>query len=292
MLRYSKIVRKKVIIIGTGNLGTTLGLAFAQKNYQVYAYDRDPKKLKAFYKLVPRPRFVTLPFSEVKLVFITTKDDEIKKVYQEILPKLPSNCVVIHCSGALDTSIFKQPSNKKIIPLSLHPIQTFCQPTPKANSFSNIYWGVEAQPETRKIARRIIKELGGQIIFLSSHKKPLYHLLLVFASNYLVTLMACVQTLGQKLKIRPRKLFSIVEPLITQTLWNIKKYGPQKSLTGPIVRGDLLTIKKHLEALKKQSPELLRIYSVLAEVTIKLTTVYPNKALLKILKQYTSSKIS
>jgi len=55
-----------------------------------------------------------------------------------------------------------------------------------------------------------------------------------------------------------------------QTASNIFAKGPQKALTGPIVRGDRDTVATHLDALGQHSPELLAVYRELALVTLAL----------------------
>ncbi|MEO0131594.1 MAG: Rossmann-like and DUF2520 domain-containing protein [candidate division WOR-3 bacterium] len=263
----------RVIIIGTGKLGSTLGYVLAQKNYQVYAYDRDRKKLKRFYQLIKKPLPKELPFKETKIIFITTQDQNIKEAYQEILPQLTKGSLVIHCSGVLASNILKPPRGRKIIPISLHPIQTFPKIITDHNPFSGIYFSLEGSKAARTIILKLINDLEANVIFLSPKDKPIYHLLLVIASNYLVSLMGAVKILGQKIRLPEKKLFRLLEPLVLSTWDNIKNLGLKNALSGPIERGDIATIQAHLKTLKKKAPELLPLYRVLGRETIKLATL-------------------
>ncbi|MCX7757075.1 MAG: DUF2520 domain-containing protein [candidate division WOR-3 bacterium] len=273
---------KKVIIIGTGKVGFALGYALYQKNYDVYCYDRNLNKLKQFYRLIKKPLPQQLPFKDSKIVFITTQDSEIKKTYEEILPHLAPGCIVVHCSGALSRKVFKTTDRKKIIRASIHPIQTFVKFNIRSNPFLNIYFGVETDRKARPYVLKIIKDLGAQPVFISPKDKPLYHLVMVLASNYFVTLMNAVQILGAKIRLSQKKLFKIIEPLIMNTFYNIKNYGAQNALSGPIKRGDVLTIKTHIKILKKKAPKLLKLYSVLGKETVNLSALpSPKKKILK-----------
>ena len=44
--------------------------------------------------------------------------------------------------------------------------------------------------------------------------------------------------------------------------------GTTAALTGPIARGDVETVKGHIEAMQERAPELLDLYRELAKQTI------------------------
>ena len=75
----------------------------------------------------------------------------------------------------------------------------------------------------------------------------------------------------EKSGINPDDGFQAMLPLIEGTLSNILRMGTAKALTGPIIRGDSGTIRRHLQALKK--PELKDIESLYRQMglhTLKL----------------------
>lgn len=92
----------------------------------------------------------------------------------------------------------------------------------------------------------------------------------VFVSNYLNALIGSAMDIAKKLKIKPETAYRALEPLIYKTLENIKNSGIEKSLSGPIERGDINTIKTHHSVLNNKIPELLPLYRVLGLKTLTL----------------------
>ncbi|MEO0074909.1 MAG: Rossmann-like and DUF2520 domain-containing protein [candidate division WOR-3 bacterium] len=266
----------QISFLGTGCVGTAFAYHLQKQGYQIIGgFDINKHKLRRFYQLLKiKYQIPTLPelIRTSNLVFITTPDAEIKKTYQKIFPYLNRQTIVIHCSGALDTKIFYSAKEKKLIPIGIHPIQTFTTISQSIKSITNIYFGIEANSKAKAIANEIVLALKGKSIFIKSQDKPLYHTMCVFVSNYLVVLISIVSNIARELKIKPKNELRVLWPLINQTLTNISKFDPKKALTGPIVRGDLITIKSHLKVLKKRFPELISLYKLMAKQAHLLLT--------------------
>ena len=103
---------------------------------------------------------------------------------------------------------------------------------------------------------------------IQPEQKPLYHAACTIASNYLVTLMdftqQVVDTLDADLDM------SYLYPLISGTLENIKRDGIKSALTGPIMRGDIGTVEKHLMILHQKNPDFIPPYTVLGEWAVQM----------------------
>ncbi|MBS4015869.1 MAG: DUF2520 domain-containing protein [Candidatus Latescibacteria bacterium] len=265
---------KKIGVIGTGRVGTTIGYNLKKSGHQIIgAADLKQKNVRQFcqiLKLKYRKLSNVDIANKANLIFITTQDAAVEKVYCQILPYLKKGTVLVQCSGALSNTIFKKARKKRIIVIGLHPIQTFATIRQSIKATKNIYYAVEAEPKARPIARKLVAALHGNPVYITSKDKPLYHAMCVFASNYLVSLMSAVLDIALALKIRPNLAFTMLEPLIKQTLDNIQKDGIEKSLTGPIMRGDIETIKSHLKILEKKLPHLLPLYQTLGLKALSL----------------------
>ncbi len=264
---------KKIGVIGTGRVGTFIGAVLKQKGYHFIAgSDLKKENVQRFYRLL-KLKYRKLDNIDIArnadLIFITTPDLMIEKIYYQILPYLQKGKTLIQCSGALSNNLFKGAKRKGLITIGLHPVQTFPSVKPKIGA-RNFYYAVEADARARVIAKRIVADLDGKLIFIPAQDKPLYHAMCVFASNYLVALMSSVLEIAQVLKIRPNLALTMLEPLIKQTLDNIQQYGVKKSLTGPIERGDLETVKSHLVTLEKNLPKLLPLYQTLGLKILRL----------------------
>lgn len=89
-----------------------------------------------------------------------------------------------------------------------------------------------------------------------------YHAAACIASNFLVTLEMAAERMAATAGVGRESLL----PLVRATVENWASLG-SAALTGPIARGDLVTVARHREALIERAPDLLPLYDVLAEVT-------------------------
>jgi predicted short-subunit dehydrogenase-like oxidoreductase (DUF2520 family) len=98
----------------------------------------------------------------------------------------------------------------------------------------------------------------------------LYHAAAVFACNYLVTLVKLALDLWKDFGVSSREATRALLPLLKGTINNIDNIGLPNCLTGPVARGDLGTIEKHLSVLESRSPSLLTTYKELGLQTIPI----------------------
>jgi len=103
---------------------------------------------------------------------------------------------------------------------------------------------------------------------LKASDKVVYHAAAVIACNYLVTLVKLADDLWQTFGIPRDQATKALLPLLKGTLNNIASVGVPQCLTGPIARGDAGTVIKHIEALKKEAPDVLSTYCELGLQTI------------------------
>ena len=98
----------------------------------------------------------------------------------------------------------------------------------------------------------------------------LYHASAVVASNYLVTLLDLSLSLIKLAGMTGEDALRGLKPLIEGTISNVEKMGVQNALTGPIARGDILTIEKHLSEIESKAPRLLSLYRTLGLYTVEI----------------------
>lgn len=102
--------------------------------------------------------------------------------------------------------------------------------------------------------------MGGIPLVISPETKPLYHAACVFASNYVVVLMALAGELLKKISADLQEPGRILLPLLRGAVDNMHCEEPDKALTGPILRGDVKTVEFHLQALAQKAPFLVQLY--------------------------------
>jgi len=203
-----------------------------------------------------------------ELIFITTPDDAIAKVAAEV-DWHPGQSVV-HCSGADSTDILKQAREAGAEVGAFHPLQTFASLQQAMENIPGSTFALEAEGPLLGTLKSMAAALDGQWVELKAKDKVLYHAAAVFACNYMVTLVKLATDLWQTFDVSQEKATQALVPLLRGTLHNIETIGIPQCLTGPIARGDIGTINKHLDALQAAAPHLLSTYRELGRQTIPI----------------------
>jgi predicted short-subunit dehydrogenase-like oxidoreductase (DUF2520 family) len=258
--------------IGAGITGTALAVRMAQHGYEVIAVSS--RSLSSAEKLSARTRGcqvynVAQEVADMaQLVFITTPDDIIPEVTAEV--KWHKGQSVIHCSGAHSIDILGPARQCGANTGCFHPLQTFAGIDQAIDNMPGSTFAIEAEEPLLDILKEMATTLEGDWVTLKAGDKVLYHAAAVFACNYLVTLVKVATDLWQTFQVPPAQAIKALMPLLRGTLSNIENVGLPNCLTGPIARGDMGTISRHLESLGKQAPPLLSIYKELGRQTIPI----------------------
>jgi predicted short-subunit dehydrogenase-like oxidoreductase (DUF2520 family) len=254
----------KIGFIGAGTTGTALAVRLAQHGYPVTAVSS--RSLTSAEKLASRISGckVYSGAQEVadvaQLVFITTPDDTISKVAAEV--RWHDDQSVIHCSGAHSVDVLEPAKHRGAKTGCVHPLQI--------DNIPGSTFAIEAEEPLASVLKEMATALEGDWVILKAGDKVLYHTAAVFACNYLVTLVKLATDLWQTFEVPPAQATKALMPLLRGTLSNIENVGLPNCLTGPIARGDLGTISRHLESLSKQAPSLLGIYKELGRQTVPI----------------------
>jgi predicted short-subunit dehydrogenase-like oxidoreductase (DUF2520 family) len=258
--------------IGAGTTGTALAVRLAQHGYQVIAVSS--RSLTSAEKLAARISGckVYSGAQEVadiaQLIFITTPDDTISKVAADVQWHDGQN--VVHCSGAHSVDILEAAKLRGAKTGCFHPLQTFASVDQAIDNIPGSTFAIEAEEPLASALKEMATALEGDWVILKAGDKVLYHAAAVFACNYLVTLVKLATDLWQTFEVPPAQATKALMPLLRGTLSNIENVGLPNCLTGPIARGDLGTIGRHLESLSKQAPSLLDIYKKLGQQTVPI----------------------
>ena len=262
----------KLGFIGTGTIGSALALTLHSRGYPVVAvssrYHASARKLAQAINGCSAVTDNQEVADSAEFVFITTPDDVIAPVASQT--KWHQGQYVVHCSGA-DTTDILEPARKGGAYVGVfHPLQTFAGAREALENIPGSTFTLEAKEPILGILQDIASTLGGHWIELKAGDKAAYHAAAVIACNYLVTLVKMATDLWQTFGIPREKATRALLPLIRGTVHNIETIGIPRCLTGPIARGDSGTIKKHLEALEKVSPDMLTTYKELGLRTIPI----------------------
>ena len=202
------------------------------------------------------------------MVFITTPDAEISNAAHSILESGidVEGKLILHCSGTVDLSPLKDLETNGVMIGCFHPLQAITEQT---NSFEGITFDVMGNAEVVEQLTHLATEIGAKAIEVSAHQKEMLHVAAVVASNYQVTLAHLATEIAGTSGLNHMEAQQALLPLMNSVIGNLSKLPPNEALTGPIARGDVSTIEKHLQLLKDQ-PELLNLYSRLGNETVEM----------------------
>ena len=110
--------------------------------------------------------------------------------------------------------------------------------------------------------------MAGKLFAIKKQNKVLYHAFDAFASPMVIALMSALEQVGRAAGIKPADLGTMAGPLLRQTLANYLEYGADAALSGPLMRGDVATVRRHLSALRK-APEAREVYVSLSRAAVK-----------------------
>ena len=210
-----------------------------------------------------------IDYSEV--IFITTPDDIIKKIADDISQAANlKGKFVFHISGSLSSDILEECRKNGAFAGSIHPLQSMPSFEQGSENIKKAYFCIEGDANAVNVGKTIVQAINNQYFTINSELKGLYHAAAVFASNYINTTCFAAYSIFRKLGIEEDKILEIIKPLIKGTVNNIEQLGFIQSLTGPISRGDLNTIKNHLNSFINYDTEHLSLYKELGKETVKL----------------------
>ena len=220
----------------------------------VSLFNRSIEKILSYRNKV----FITNNINEIKksdVYIIATKDDSIEKISNKLKSR---DGLVVHTSGSTEMKILSIHKNFGV----LYPLQTLTKN--KLCDFKKVPICIEANNEINyKILRKLTKISGSKCYQVDSKQRIALHVSAVFACNFTNYLFSIAYDICTENKMP----FEILFPLIRETLEKIEKNNPSEIQTGPALRKDLITIKKHLNFISSKSSR--KIYSILTDEIIK-----------------------
>ncbi|MBE3111353.1 MAG: DUF2520 domain-containing protein [Acidobacteria bacterium] len=274
---------KSFSIVGAGRLGTTLGAALVRRGWTAAAIvDKDSGAARESRRIIgrgkvlpyrpglsPEGRDATVGLGDV--VIIAVPDDAVGRVAAGLARSGVSwaGRFVFHTSGLLPARVLEPLRKRGARIASVHPVQSFPRKDAPASIFRGITWGVEGDPDAVAAAEEMVRRLRGNVLLLSEKDKPLYHAACSLASNAMIALEWTASGMLGAAGIGEEAAAGMLFPLVQGTLQNVNNLGLQKALTGPILRGDVATVRKHLEALP-DDPHAREVYLVMGKQILRL----------------------
>ena len=248
--------------VGAGTVGTALAVRLAEQGYGVVAVSsRNRASAEKLAGRIVHCR-VAEKNQEVAaladLVFITTPDDAIASVVNAM--QWRPGQMVVHCNGSASTDILENARRAGALVGSFHPLQTFADLNEALENLPGSAFAIEAEEPLHDLLAKMALDLDGQSFRLRAEDKLLYHAAAVITSNYTVALMKMATDLWGSFGIPASMAIHALLPLLRGTVNNIDKIGLPNCLTGPIARGEVGTLRNHLNALREHAPGMMDAY--------------------------------
>ncbi|WP_066679165.1 DUF2520 domain-containing protein [Clostridium septicum] len=280
----------KIGFIGAGKVGFSLGKYLTENNITVtgyYSRNEDSAYEASIFTKTKQYNNLKEIINESDAIFITTPDREIQKVWNEIKKLSIQNKLICHCSGSLSSSIFSNINQYGAYGYSIHPMLAISD---KYNSYKNLkeaFITIEGHEKYRNKFKRLIESLGNKATIISNENKALYHAASVIVSNLVLGLINNSVSYLEQCGFKEEEAINALYPLIIFNVKNIREKGIKNSLTGPIERGDLSTIKSHCRSLSSED-EIM--YKILSKNILEIAKVKNKNRDYKELEEYLGGK--
>jgi predicted short-subunit dehydrogenase-like oxidoreductase (DUF2520 family) len=259
----------RVGVVGAGRVGAVLAAALRSAGHEVVAVaGESPASRTRIETLLPGVR-VDKPSAVARacdLLLLTVPDDMLGNVVAMLSASgaIRAGQRVVHTSGKHGLAVLQPAADLGAEVLAMHPAMTFTGTDVDLGRLAGCVYGVTATLDTHQLARDLVADLGGTIVWVPEDRRTLYHAGLAHGANHLVTLVTqAMDLLGASGAEDPA---AILRPLLGAALDNALSYG-SAALTGPVVRGDVETVRAHLADIATSSPETLESYVVMARAT-------------------------
>ncbi|MEK6281074.1 MAG: Rossmann-like and DUF2520 domain-containing protein [Acidobacteriota bacterium] len=265
-----------VSIIGAGRLGQALALALRASGYSIKALvaRRSARAEKAVATLLPTdPPIQALGANHLAellpadLVLITTPDDAIEETAHRLAAMETMKArgrIVLHTSGALSSAALAPLAEVGFHTGSLHPLVSVSDPLSGARGLRGAFYCVEGDKVATTMARRVVNDFGGKSFSIAPESKALYHAAALTAAGHLTALIDLAIEMLVSCGLSRPAAQEVLMPLVESAVNNLRGSPPEKALTGTFARGDIATVRRHLEALSgAEHQEALKIYKVL-----------------------------
>ena len=263
----------KAGFIGAGKVGFSLGRYFKENGYFVTGYySRSRKSAEEAADFTGSRYYPGLAdlVRDSDTLFLTVPDGAIGKVWDDMLDLPIENKNICHCSGSISSTVFFDAEEKGASAYSIHPIYAINDKKKSYKELEKAYFSMEGSDNHLKQMKKLFQSFGNKVIVISKDKKSLYHCAAVTVSNHIAALADLGISMLIECGFQREEAKEALAPLLEGNARSVAMLGPEKALTGPVERGDTLTVEGHLRALKDVGEKQELIYRLLSDRLIEI----------------------
>lgn len=246
----------KISIIGTGNVATILGMELKKAGHEIVSvfgrqFNKTANLAVRLHAAAIHEINECIPY-KADIILIAVNDGTIKSISDQLKK---NKSIIVHTSGSIDLSVLSKKHKHSGI---FYPLQTIS--TGSKINFKTTPLCVEAnQPGDLKLLLQLASSISKAVYVIDSKQRLQVHLAAVFANNFSNHLM----TVAEKILEENHLPFDLLKPIIYTAAKSLQNKSPSLLQTGPAVRGDRVTINKHLSLLKKH-PSWKKLYELMS----------------------------
>lgn len=211
--------------------------------------------------------------ASANVVLVTVRDAELDGVLRDLsgASTLTARAVVLHASGSAEPAALDLVRARGHEAGTFHPLVPLTDPTRATEQLRSAWIGIDGDEGARAVSRDLAERIGARVLEIPPGEKARYHAAAVFVSNFPVVLMSVATRLLELVGIQDDSARSALGVLLTASAQNAATVAPEAALTGPVVRGDVGTVRAHLAALS-ETPEILELYRALSREALPIAT--------------------
>ena len=266
-----------LFIMGAGVVGTALAVRLAGVGVTVtglHGRQVEPTDAaRATSGVVGSTGEIPPILSESDAVLIAVRDDRIPEVAARLVRegRLRPGQILLHTSGANPARTILAAAVPHVRAVgTLHPLVSFADARVAVAGLHEVAFGIEGDEPARAVAGRIVRALGARAVILEAENLPLYHAGAVIASNYVVAMADTARSLLVKAGVPADQALPVLIPLLASVVQNLAQVGLPGALTGPVERGDVTVVERHLGTLAARAPELVELYRLVGRDVLRL----------------------
>ena len=276
--------KPSITLVGAGNVASVLGPALRRAGYRIdEVVSRGlPESIRRAKVLAKKSEASAVLVADARIdadvIWICSTDDAIAPVARLLAKRRDvewRSKIVLHASGALTSDELAALKKRGAAVASAHFMQTFA---PGSDPTLKVPFAVEGDTRAREVALQIGRALGAKPFVIRKQSKVLYHAMGSFSSPMVVAALSLGEELGRVAGLSSEEIRLVMAPIFSRTAENYLKKGTKGAFGGPINRGNIATVKKHLQDLK-MVPEARAAYLPLARAAVKRLPVKNRKQL-------------
>jgi predicted short-subunit dehydrogenase-like oxidoreductase (DUF2520 family) len=282
-------------IVGTGQLARVLVHALHDAGYGIdEIISRDlPESRQRAQRLARRVRTTAraVPAAEFNaaVIWLCIPDDFVPRRAREIAESKSSwaGQIVVHSSGALSSGELEPFRRAGGSIASAHPLMSFVPSSPA--TLKDVPIALEGDARAVAVLIPVFRRMRASVFKIKEARKAAYHAFGSFASPLLIAYLTQMEAAGQLAGLERKVARERAASILQQTLVNYLREGPEEAFSGPLRRGDVGTIKKHLQNLQ-QNTRLSEFYRELASIALRELPVKNREEIERLLQQRVAAR--